>query len=391
MTGATPPAPRSLHRLRSAAAGVGLIGAAALVAGGVADATQGARSTLYGFLFWTGVSLGCLGLLMIQHLTGGRWGYAIRRILEAGARAVLVAPVVFVPVALALPRVYPWARPEAAADTLLRHKSAYLNPAFFLGRSAFYFALWIAMSHLLARWSSALDERDDPRIEGRMRALSGGGLPALALTITFASVDWAMSLDPHWFSTIYGVIFMVGHGLSALAFVVVVMALLRDEEPLASALREETVHDLGKLLLAFVMLWAYVCLSQFLIIWSGNLPEEIPWYIHRLEGGWRLAGAAVVIFHFVLPFLLLLSRDLKRDARLLGAVAVAILAARMVDLFWLVGPDLGGHGAGFQWMDAAALAGVGGIWMAVFAGLLSSRPVVPVRGGGSDAAAAAHH
>jgi hypothetical protein len=384
-------APHALPRLRAAAAGVGLLGVAALGTGAVSDATQAVRSNLYGFLFWTGVSLGCLGLLMIQHLTGGRWGFAIRRILEAGSRAVVVAPLAFVPVALALPRVYVWARPDAvAADGLLRHQAAYLNPGFFLGRTAFYLGLWIAISHLLARWSVALDEQDDPRIAGRMRMLSGGGLPALALTITFASIDWAMSLDPHWFSTIYGVIFLVGQGLSALAFVVVVLALLRDEEPLRSALGAETVHDLGKLLLAFVMLWAYVCLSQFLIIWSGNLPEEIPWYLHRLEGGWRLAGAGIVLFHFVLPFLLLLSRDLKRDARRLGLVAAAILAARMVDLFWLVGPDLRGHGAGLHWMDAAALAGIGGTWVAVFAHLLSSRPLVPLRGSESRAAAAAH-
>jgi hypothetical protein len=384
-------APRALPRLRAAAAGVGLLGVAALGAGAVSDATQAVRSNLYGFLFWTGVSLGCLGLLMIQHLTGGRWGFAIRRILEAGSCAVVVAPLALAPVALALPRVYLWARPEAvAADGLLRHKAAYLNPSFFLGRAAFYLGLWIAMSHLLARWSTALDKQDDPRALDRMRMLSGGGLPALALTITFASIDWAMSLDPHWFSTIYGVIFLVGQGLSALAFVVVVLALLRDEEPLRSALGAETVHDLGKLLLAFVMLWAYVCLSQFLITWSGNLPEEIPWYLHRLEGGWRLAGAAIVLFHFALPFLLLLSRDLKRDARRLGVVAAAILAARMVDLFWLVGPDLRGHGAGLHWMDVAALAGIGGTWVAVFAHLLSSRPLVPLRGSESGGAAAAH-
>jgi hypothetical protein len=373
-----------IDALQRAGLVLGAVGLLACAAGGLADATQAYRSYLFAFLFWAGLSVGCLSISMISHLTGGIWGLVIRRILEAGTRTLPLVALLFVPIAFGLPRIYVWARPEAvAADELLQRKSLYLNPAFFLGRAVFYLVLWNLLAWLMNRWSLALDAGPDRRTERRLRGLSGLGLVLLGLTITFSSVDWAMSLDPHWYSTIYGILFMVGQALSALSLVILCVAALGGERPLSDVVRPGAVHDLGKLLLAFVMLWTYMHLSQFLIVWSGNLPEEIPWYIRRSHGVWLYLALVLVLFHFALPFLLLLSRDLKRNPQSLALVAGALFAAHVLETLWLVGPDLGGHGeaavgVAVHWLDAAALVGVGGAWMFGFARQLKTRPMVPV-------------
>jgi hypothetical protein len=265
---------------------------------------------------------------------------------------------------------------------LLQHKALYLNPVGFVGRAVFYFAVWATLAHFLNRWSRRLDESKDPvtaRQAGRrLRGLSGGGILLLGLTITFSSIDWAMSLDPHWFSTIYGLIFMVGQVLSAFTLVILLVSTLGGEVRLREAIPPQTVHDLGKLLLAFVMLWAYIHLSQFLITWSGNLPEETPWYLNRLQGGWQHLAHVLIAFHFVLPFLLLLSRDLKRDVRRLAFVAGLLFLMRFVDLYWLVAPAfVAGKGFAPHWLDVAAPLGLGGLWIAAFARELGRRPLLP--------------
>lgn len=377
------PVPPQLDRLQQGAIAVGVLGTLLCVAGAFSSPEQFFRSYLFAFLFWVGVGNGCLSVMMIHHLSGGMWGLVIRRILEAGSRTLFFAAALFLPLAAGLKHVYVWANDEAlGADKVLREavekKALYLNTGFFLGRAAFYFLVWAALAYFLSRWSLEQDRAGDPRFGRRMRALSGGGLILMGLTVTFAAVDWGMSLDPRWFSTIYGILFMVGQALSALAFVIVLVALLGGEKPLAAVVSPGSVHDLGKLLLAFVMLWAYVSLSQFLIIWSGNLPEEVPWYVHRLGGGWQWVALALVFFHFALPFLLLLSRDLKRNARLLGIVAGGVFLVRLLDLFWLVGPEFHGHGFAVHWMDVAAPVGLGGIWLAAFAWQLKGRPLLPL-------------
>jgi len=380
MNAAAHAVPPQLDRLQRGAAGAGALGLAACLLGAFLDPTQFFRSYLLAYLFWTGIGVGCMSIAMIHHLSGGAWGVVIRRILEAGARTLRFAALFFLPIAFGLSRVYEWARPEAAHDEMLRHKALYLNPAFFLGRAALYFLIWAALAHFLNKWSLEMDRGPDPRLSRRLQALSGGGLVLMGLTITFSAVDWAMSLDPHWFSTIYGMLFMIGQALSALALVIVLVALIGNEPPLLGVVRPTTVHDLGKLLLAFVMVWAYFSFSQFLIVWSANLPEEIPWYIRRLHGGWQWLALVLVVFHFALPFLLLLSRDLKRNARMLGMVAAGVLLVRLVDLFWLVGPDMKGHGHGLtlHWIDVAAALGVGGAWLWIFVGQLKDRPLLPL-------------
>jgi hypothetical protein len=374
--------PDAFERLRRYGLGAGIAGLLATLVGWIVSPDQFFRSYLFAFLIWNGVAIGCLSIVMIHHLTGGLWGVVIRRVLEAGTRTFPLTFVLFLPIAVGLPHLYSWARPEVvAADPLIQGKRLYLNVPFFLGRVVFYFAVWAVLAHFLNKWSLATDAGEDLRTSRRLRSLSGGGLVLMGLTITFAAVDWAMSLNPHWFSTIYGVLFMVGTALSALSLAVVVVTLARNQKPFAGVLQRQQLHDLGTLMFAFVMLLAYVSFSQFLIVWSGNLPEEIPWYIQRLQGGWFWIALAIVLLQFAVPFLLLLSRSLKRNPDLLGPVATLILVMRMVDLFWLVAPDSAGHGAGglhLHWLDFTAPIGVGGLWVAFFAWQLQRRPLLPV-------------
>jgi hypothetical protein len=284
-----------------------------------------------------------------------------------------------VPLLFGLPYLYEWARPDLVkADEVLRHKSAYLNVPFFMGRMALYFAVWLTLAYLLNKWSVEQDRSPDPGLADRFAALSAPGLILYGLTATFASVDWVMSREPHWYSTVYGMIFMVGQVLTTLAFVIGATMMLSEREPVSAVAAPAKLQDLGNLMLAFVMLWAYLAFSQFLIIWSGNLPEEVIWYRHRLDGGWAWVALLLVVFHFAVPFLLLLSRRIKRRARLLGKVAIAMAAIRLLDLLWVVLPAHGGSSFHLHWLNLAVPIGMGGFWIAMFVNRLKTRPLVPV-------------
>jgi hypothetical protein len=375
--------PSPLEGIAGRARPLALGGGVLWAIGALLNPDQGLRSYLFAFLFWIGLAIGCQSILMLHHLSGGHWGLGIRRMLEAGSRTLRYAWVAFLPVAagLMMGKLFPWVHP-VEGDELLKKKLAYLNVPFFLGRAVFYFACWALLAHLLSKWSLERDRTPDPSLNDKLQGLSGGGLVLMGLTITFASVDWAMSLNPHWFSTIYGVLFMVGQVLSALAFMILLVAVAGREKPFDSVITRDVIHDLGKLLFAFVMLWAYMQLSQFLIIWSANLPEEVPWYIQRLSGGWQFLALALVGFHFVLPFLLLLSRSLKRNAAMLARVAAGIFLVRLLDLYWLIAPDFQGHGAGashglhVHWLDVVAPVFLGGLWLLMFTTELRSRPLL---------------
>jgi len=376
MSDSTYSPPASLSHAQRVALVVGVVGLAACGLGYSADHHQFARSYLLGFMFWCSVGLGTLALLMISHLSGGAWGVVSRRVFEASSRTLPLMALLFVPIALTLQELYLWADPAAVAeDPILQHKAPYLNPGFFLVRAIVYFAIWCGMAWLLSAWSRRQDEGEDTAL--RMQRLSGGGLLVYAITVFFMSVDWIMSLDPHWFSTVYGLLFMVGQGLSALAFSIAVLVRLSREAPLSGVAGANHLHDLGKLMLAFVMLWAYLTFTQFLIVWSANLPEEIPWYLTRMQGGWGWVGLLLVFGHFFLPFFILLNRDIKRDGRVLTVVAVFILAIRLSDFFWLIGPPHGQHELSVHWMDVAAPIGIGGLFVAFFLWQLSLRPLLP--------------
>jgi hypothetical protein len=358
------------------------VGASALgvcAIGGFFAPAQFFHSYLFAFLFWTGVALGCMAVAMLHHVTGGAWGLPIRRPLESGSRTIPLLAVLFLPIALGARRLYEWADPAVVArDPILQHKSAYLNMPFFLGRAVLYFAAWFALAYFLNRWSLEQDATGERPIARRLQLLSSGGLVLYGLTVTFASIDWAMSLEPHWFSTMYGVLFIAGQGLSAFAFIILVLVLLSESPPLAGYVGPKHFHDLGKLMLAFVMFWAYVSFSQYLIIWAGNLPEEIPWYLRRLQGGWGWIGAALLVFHFILPFLMLLPASANRNPRTLAAVAGLVVLMRLVDVFWLTKPAFAASHFRLHWMDLLTPIGIGGLWLATFLWQLGKRPLLPV-------------
>ena len=372
-------APPNVNRFRQLALIVGVVFAALLAVGSFLDRAQFFHSYIFGFSFWAGISIGSLALLMLQHLTGGGWGLVIRRVLEAATRTLPLVLILFVPIILGADWIYPWTHAEEMAkNAALTEKAKYLNLTFFTVRAAIYFAVWLALAFFLNRWSLLQDKTADRQFTKRMRMLSGPGMVLLVFTVTFASIDWFMSLDPEWSSTIYGFIFVGAWSLSALAFVVAVMAALAKHEPMNNVVGQSHFHDLGKLLLALVMLWSYFAFSQFLIIWSGNLPEEIRWYLPRTRGAWGAIALVVVILHFAFPFLFLLSRSFKRDSGKLVIVALLILLMRLVDLFWMIAPNFRGEHFHIGWMDVVAPIAIGGLWLGFFARALTKRPLIPI-------------
>jgi hypothetical protein len=357
----------------------GALGAVVSIGGALLNFTQFMQSYLMAYMLCLGVTLGSLALGMVHQLSGGAWGVVIRRPIGAAARVLPVMTALFLPIALGMSRLYPWTNADLVAhDEVLRHKQLYLNTPFFLARAALYFLVWNVLSYFLNAWSLEQDRNPDPRIARRMQKLSAGGLLAYGLTITFAAFDWLMSLEPHWFSTIYGVLIMGGQGLSALAFLIVALVWLSRRPPLDRIVVAAHFHDLGNLMLAFVMLWAYFSFSQYLIIWSGNLPAEITWYTHRLQTGWRWVGTLLVLFHFAVPFVLLLSRAVKRDPRMLVKVAIAVLIVRLLDLFWLIAPEFHPAGVAVSWLDVVLPMTLGAIWLGCFIRQLRGRAILPV-------------
>lgn len=376
------PEPVSLHLtfFRRRAWLVGVAGLLGGVMGLILNPAQFFRSYLFAYLFWLSIAIGCAAIVMIYHLVGGAWGFVIRRILEAATRTLPLMALLFIPVLFGLSSLYVWARPEAvAADALLQHKSVYLNVPFFLLRAALYFGVWISIAHFLHKWSLAQDRTGDPALARRLETLSGPGLVLYGGAVTFAAVDWAMSLDPHWFSTIYGILWIVGQVLTALAFAILVLRLLARQQPLVQVLTPSHFHDLGNLLLAFVMLWAYVSFAQFLLMWSGNLTEEIPWYMRRLQGGWQEVGIVLITYHFALPFVLLLVRRVKQSPLVLASLAAGVLLMRLLDVYWFIAPEF--HptvGEALHLSDALLLVGIGGVWLGRFVGQLQQLPLLPL-------------
>jgi hypothetical protein len=359
---------------------LGLTGAVLLaicLVAGFAEKVEFFRSYLVAFLFWIGVTLGSLALLMVQHLTGGRWALVIRRILEAGTRTLPLMAVAALPVLAGMRTLYSWSRP-GETDPVILAKHSYLNPEFFVFRMVFYFAIWFALAYFLNKWSRQEDagEAGLP-IWARLEGLSGIGLVLYGFTVTFASIDWVMSLEPRWYSTIYGLLFMVGQALTAMAFSITILVWLSDRKPLSQVVRPPQFQDLGSFLLTFVMLWAYLEFSQFLIIWGGNLSEEIPWYLRRMEGVWGNVGLLLVILSFFFPFFLLLFRHVKRRTRSLLIVALLVLMMRLVDMYWMVLPAFGGGSVHLTWMNVALPIGMGGVWMAYFLWQLQRLPILP--------------
>jgi hypothetical protein len=374
-----PPVVRTIQR-RSLV--VGLILSVIAAAGAFVRPEEFFRAYLLGFVAWLGVTLGSMAILMLRHLTKGAWGMVIRRILGAAMRTVPLMALLFVPIALGIPKLYVWARPlDSIQDKHLQEHLQeitrnYLSVHGFLIRAAIYFIIWGTLAFFLTKWSA---EQDHPPVRdnsSRFKALSGPGLILYALTISFAAIDWVMSIDPSWVSTIYGLSFLIGQVLSALCFAVVVERILFRYKPMSELLKPEQVHDHGKFMMAFVMVWAYFGFSQWLIIWAGNLPEEITWYMRRLNGGWAWVGLTLVLFHFAVPFVILLSRSFKRDVTRLVWLAVWLLLMRYLDLFWMIEPNFS-KTLHVTWADVVVPVAMGGLWLAYFFRNLNSMPLVP--------------
>jgi hypothetical protein len=350
------------------------------------------HSYLLGFMLWLGVSLGSMAFLMLHHLTGGKWGMVIRRQLEAAMKVLPLMGVLVVPIFFGMKSLYVWADTDlvkSGADKHLKEiTSTYLKVGGsahflyldgFIGRAIFYFVIWFLIAGILSRWS---DEQDSPPVQNlspRFRKIAAPGLILYAFTISFAAIDWIMSLDPHWVSTIFGFIIIVGECISAMCVMIIVETILSRDEPMASWLKPKEVHDHGKLLLAFIMLWAYFGFSQFLIIWAGNLPPEIRFFVRRVNHGWGYVGLSLVLFHFALPFIFLLSRPFKRNPYRLVRLAGWLLFMRLVDLFWYIEPTFS-ENLTFRWgylLDIVVPVAIGGLWLAYFFHNLRSRPLLP--------------
>jgi magnesium-transporting ATPase (P-type) len=372
--------PAELARVRNLALGVGVLFSLMIMAGALLDRDRFFHGYLVGFVFWTGISVGSLALLMLQHLTGGAWGLVIRRVLEASTRALPLMLLLFIPIALGLKHIYPWTNAAVmnATPALQKKAASFLNPSFFILRTFVYFALWSGAAIFL-NWLSLQQDRAAGRtVKKRMQMISGPGLVVVVVCITFAAVDWVMSLDPTWYSTIFGLIFLAAWALSALAFTILAMSWLSAREPMNAVVQPSHSHDWGNLTLALTMLWTYFAFSQYLIIWSGNLPEETTWYIARNHGGWGLIALTIAILQFGFPFLMLLSRTLKKSAQKLALLAALILVMRIVDVIWLVEPTYSPGHFVFNWMDYVAPIAMGGLWIGVFAWQLEKRPLLPI-------------
>jgi hypothetical protein len=393
MNGQEYKAPESVSRLQTRAFGVGLIALVLAVFGAMRSPETFYQSYLMSFMLVLGLAVGSLGLVMLQHLTSGHWGIIIRRPLESATRTLPLLVVFFLPIALfGMKHLYrAWLDPQALQKEPLSHfQQSYLTAGGFQFRAILYFALWLALMFVFNVLSKRQDtNQDDRALRRRLQMLAGPGIILYVFAMSFAAVDWVMSLSPHWASTIYGFLFIAGQLISAMAFMIAVVVLLSRAEPFAGILQKRHLHDLGKLLLAFVMLWAYFDFSQLLIIWSGNQPEEISFYRTRLYGGWGVVAVIVLIFHFLVPFLLLLSQDVKRNAKILPKIAMWLILMRLVDLYWMTRPEFTSS-AMPTWLDLVLPIALGGLWLGFFASNLKQCPLLPL-GDPKLAEAIEHH
>jgi hypothetical protein len=385
----TPPV-ADIDARKSKALIVGVVGLALCALGFVLDRDHFFRAWLISFWLFLGISLGSLAWVMIQHLTGGQWG-VFRRVFEASSRVLPLMAILGLPILLGTQSLYPWAHPDlVAGDEVLHHRAMYLNTGFFIARYVIYFAVWIGFSTLLNNLSLRQDS-GDASVNLKLQRLSGAGLVGYAIAVMFAGIDWIMVLNPHWYSTLFGFLSMGGHGLESLAFTIIISAVLVKREPFLGFLKPHHFHDLGKLSLAFVMLYAYFNFSQYLLTYAANLVEEIPYMMTRVHGGWQYVALFLVAFHFAVPFLALLNRDLKRRPQRIIWLAAWILFVRWVDILMLVSPEFAANGQNLHflaeeteshffvhWLDLAAPVAVGGLWLWMFFTELAKRPLLAI-------------
>ncbi len=380
-------APPIVKRIGQRALIVGVVFSLGALALAFTRPEQFYRGYLLGYMDWLGVALGSMAIVMIRHLTGGGWGTVIRRILGAAMRTLPIMAILFIPIIIGVlnHQMYPWLKPlDAIADKnikahLEKHafiKDAYLNPSGFIIRAVIYLAIWNLLSFLLSLWSKQTDNPNAPDNTQKFKAVAGPGLILYAFTISFAAIDWVMSLDPSWISTIYGLIILIGEVLAAMCFAIVVERILYDYKPMSEMLRPDFVQDHGKWTLTFIMVWAYFNFSQWLIIWAGNLPTEITFYLKRINHGWGWVAVFLAFFHFVIPFVILLSRPFKRNIRKLVWLGGWLLCMRYVDLFWNIEPNFSINFS-VTIADIVVPIAIGSIWIFFFCRNLAALPLLP--------------
>lgn len=358
---------------------VGIVGIAASAFGYTLDAKQLFYSYLTSYLFWISIGLGGLFFTMLHHLVGATWSVVLRRLFENVMNILPMMILLFIPIALGMGHLYRWSDSEGmAADQLLKAKSGYLNTGFFLARALLYFAVWFLLSRSLYKSSLKQDESHDETLRTRFKRISAPGMILFAATITFAAFDWIMSLDAHWYSTIFGAYFFAGCAMSAMAFTTLAAYYLRRNQVLAIEITVEHYHDLGKLTFAFTVFWAYMAFSQYFLIWYANIPEETVWYLHRWEGSWKLVSLLIVFGHFAIPFLALITQGAKRNPTALAVICIWLLLMHWIDLYWLVLPNLHKQGVSFSWMDITTMVGIGGVVIWYFWRRLTSQPLLPI-------------
>jgi hypothetical protein len=365
------------------------------------------RTYLTGYMLWLGITLGCLAFTMLHHLVGGGWGMLTRRIAEAAMSQLPLMAALFLPVIVGIHWLYPWANSgQVAADPILQNKAIYLNAPFWIFRIILYFAIWILLSTLLRKWSHEQDAGTHPKATEKMESLSAPGLLLFFLTVTFTAVDLIMSREPHWYSTVIGLLVAVGMGLSGLCFMVVVISLVVSEElvvhqpagtdllttdakPFSNFVSPARLNDQGNQMLTLTILWAYMALAQFIVTWMGNTRDDIPWYTQRgldavHPNDWRWFGLFLIVFHFFVPFFILLIKENKRRLVVLGTLAFVLLFLRQLDMLWLFAPTITGPtgpestvGGWASWMDVLAPITVGGVWFHGFVKALESYPLIP--------------
>jgi hypothetical protein len=371
----------SLHQVRRGALIVGLVWLASCAIGWIFEPTEFYQSYLSAWLFWLGITLGAMGIVMLHHLLGGEWGQMTRRLGEHAAMTLPLMIVLFLPIAIGTHSLYVWSRPEElAADAGLRHKAPYLNVPFFMLRAAIYGGTWFLLAWYLRGRSLQHDRTGDWATARNLHHVSAAGLPYYFVSMSFAALDWLMSREPHWYSTVFGLLVVCGQGLSGMCFLIVAFSVLFDRPPFRGRVRADHFNDLGNLLLTLVILWSYLDFVQLLVQWMGNKQDEVPWYIQRLSGGWWWIGLCLVVFHFFVPFFVLLMREAKRRAPIMLALCAGLLVLRAVDTFWMTGPSgddphpLLHHV--LSWMNFVFPLGMGGLWVAMFLWLMEGHPLM---------------
>jgi len=356
---------------------VGVIALAATLVALFTDSQHFWQSYLFAYIFWAGLTLGCLGIFFLHNVVGGNWGVVVRRMVESGLKTLPLMAFLAIPLFFALKTLYKWTDAAYRAEHFATgHKAAYMNEPFFMARTVLYFVIWLALGYRILGMANEHDRTGNPDLFKKIKGASAPALLIFVVTTTYAFIDWIMSLEPDWYSTIYPWMFTVGEVLLTFAFLIALLVLLSKREPFVSFVTPQHYHDLGNLMLAFTMLWAYMSFAQFLIIWAENLPDEIPWYVRRFSGGWGYVAWTISIFHFCVPFFLLLMRFIKKNPSLIQKLAIWMIIIRILDVFWIVEPAFRQKGLEVYWTDVVALIGIGGIWLSFFIRNLKARPLL---------------